>query len=135
MKKTLYSILMLMGAAIASVAVASILLAPPKEDKPILETKCLLIMVASNRSSILKETFIADLDNSIHRASSRSFAKDEYQIDVVANEGWMGLSWRKGARELGSSLTNVESEAGRHRVLLIRNPENPADQLSLSCSL
>jgi hypothetical protein len=135
MKKSIYSALLLLGTAIASVAVTSISLAQPKEDKPILETKCLLIMVANGRAATLEESFIADSDNTIHRAGTRTFSKDDYQVDVVANDGWMGLTWKKGTRLIGSALTGVANVTGPNRVLILPNPENPGDQVSLTCSL
>ena len=78
-------------------------------------------------------TFVAPLSGGSHGGDDRTFDFGAHQVQVTVDGKWRNLSWYLN----GKLVTAVVSASGDviagHQAIILYNPENPDDQLHLSC--
>ncbi|MCB0407168.1 MAG: hypothetical protein KDD34_03125 [Bdellovibrionales bacterium] len=73
--------------------------------------------------------------NEAHGGKERSFTYKNHEVTVVANDKWLGLAWWINNKKIGETIYVHTDPNVSSRTLLLMNPLNDEDQLSLNCNL
>lgn len=94
---------------------------------------CRLIFAGEN-SSYEKEFLVIHDPAASHGGEPQQFTYLKHTFVVLSDAKWMGLNWRYGDAVLAESVFTQSLDSKDSRVLLVFNPNNTEEQVSLSCS-
>lgn len=81
------------------------------------------------------EIEINDGSRGTHGGPERSFKFKNHEVVVVANDRWLGLAWWVNGKKIGESVTLSTATNAQSRVVLLMNPKNEYERVSITCDL
>ena len=81
------------------------------------------------------EMEINDKTRGSHGGQERTFKFKNHEVVAVANDKWLGLAWWKSGRKIGESVTLSTATNAQSRVVLLMNPKNEYERVSITCDL
>lgn len=81
------------------------------------------------------EVDIKDHHQGSHGGSERTFVFENHEVVVVANDRWLGLAWWVDGEKVGESVTLSTATHVQSRVVLLMNPKNDYERVSITCDL
>jgi len=95
---------------------------------------CQLIVVAKDRSKSFEEKFQADYFSGSHGGRPLTFEKGNQKVVLQASNNWLSLDWYRGGQLVAAGLTASSEPTTGSRALILMNPRNTDEQISLDCS-
>ncbi len=59
---------------------------------------------------------------------------EQNELTVMADGKWLGMSWRQNGELIAESVNLIRVEITQPRVLIMYNPKNTNEQVSLDCA-
>lgn len=80
--------------------------------------------------------FSPETSGESHGGAPKAFQAEGHEIQVLANQQWLGISWMKGGKKIaeGVFVLGGQDQAGQ-RVAILYDPSDSGDQVSLGCAL
>lgn len=78
-------------------------------------------------------TFVAPLSGGSHGGDERTFDFGDHQVQVTVDGKWRNLSWYFQGKLVSAVVSATGDVIAGHQAIIVYNPENPDDQLHLSC--
>lgn len=70
-----------------------------------------------------------------HGGAPQVFREGAHEIQVLANNQWLGISWVKDGKKIAEGVFVLgEKELASQRVAILYDPSDSGDQVSLGCS-
>lgn len=95
---------------------------------------CQVILAAESEEESFEEHFLADYASGSHGGREYEFKRKGHVLTVLASNNWMAIHWEKEGETVAEGHFVVSEAAGFHRVILLINPKNRNQQVSLDCS-
>lgn len=96
--------------------------------------ECRLIVAASEPSHSLEKNFMADYASGSHGGREHQFSNGIHEVTLQASNNWMALRWVKNGELVAEGLSAISKASDFDRVMILRNPKNSDEQVSLDCS-
>jgi hypothetical protein len=100
---------------------------------------CYIIgIIDDGRNGSFEFDFTVDLNKQgggTHGGDERVFNYEKDEVVVIANDRWLGLAWWRGGRKLGETVNLQTDLSTQSRVLILMNPENDNERVSITCDL
>lgn len=93
--------------------------------------QCQVIVVTEEEH--IEENFVAPATSQGHNVPEMTVTGQRHEVTAMADGKWLGLSWRKDGELLAESISLIRDVTSQPRVLLIYNPVNVDEQISLDC--
>lgn len=81
-----------------------------------------------------EESFYAPSTSSGHNVPEMTVSLMDHKITAMADGKWLGLNWTKGEEVIAESISLLRDVTAVPRVLMIYNPKNFNEVVSLTCS-
>lgn len=78
---------------------------------------------------------VNDANRGSHGGEEKTFEYKNNKVVAVANDRWLGLAWWVGDKKIGETVTLSTSLDSKSRVLVLINPENEYERVSITCDL
>lgn len=96
--------------------------------------ECQLIVVVDEKSENMHEKFMADYASGSHGGREYRFNKGPQSVTVMASNNWMAIHWERAGQVIAEGHFAISKPSDFHRVILMLNPKNLDEQVSLDCS-
>lgn len=96
---------------------------------------CQVILIVENENEVIHEKFMADFASGSHGGREYVFEKGPQTVIVMASNNWMAVQWERADKIVAAGHFAISKPTlDFHRVVLLLNPKNPNEQVSLDCS-
>lgn len=95
---------------------------------------CQLIVVTSDDSRSFQKKFQADYYSGSHGGRDFTFENGTEKVILQASNNWMSLNWFSGDQLLAAGLSASSEPTMGSRALIVVNPLNSEEQVSLDCT-
>ncbi len=80
------------------------------------------------------ETFPVSSSSQGHDVPEMTFTAQNHEVTAMADGKWLGLSWRKDTVLVAESISLIRDVTTQPRVLIMYNPANVDEQVSINCA-
>ena len=84
-------------------------------------------------SETLEKSFNAPKYSEGHKVPEMSLSGKANEVIVMADAKWLGISWHQSGQLIAESVTLIRDIVSMPRALIIYNPKNTDEQVSLDC--
>jgi hypothetical protein len=95
---------------------------------------CRIYAVVSSPTDEIEKEFKVSLKGSPHGGDPFSFQSARQQVNVTADGTWLVVEWTVDGKVLAKGMVAQSSDLVEHRALVLYNPRDDGEQVSLSCS-
>ncbi len=96
--------------------------------------QCRLLIAADDLAEGGDWTFPGDTSEEGHGGKISVFTAPPYEVQVLGNAQWMGISWfRKGEKIAEGVFVLGSDDRAAHRVAILYDPADSDRQVSLGC--
>lgn len=96
------------------------------------ETLTCNVIVVAEDEYIEKELKVMKVTKG-HGAPELSVEGKTNQVTAMADGKWLGLKWLKNGKLVAESVNLIRNESDQPRVLIMYNPNNTDEQVSIGC--
>jgi hypothetical protein len=93
---------------------------------------CQLLVITEQE--FIEENFVASSTSQGHDVPEMTVKGAAHEVTAMADGKWLGLNWRKHGEMLAESISLLRDVTGQPRVLLVYNPQNTEEQISINCA-
>ena len=69
-----------------------------------------------------------------HNVPEKVIKGESNEVVAMADGKWLGISWKQKGELIAESINLLRDLADQPRVLIVYNPKNTHEQVSISCS-
>ncbi len=91
------------------------------------------VLVITDKEFI-EETFIAPVESQGHDVPEMTVTGTNHEVTAMADGKWLGLSWRSNSVLVAESISLIRDVTTQPRVLIMYNPQNTEEQVSINCN-
>jgi hypothetical protein len=95
---------------------------------------CRTYAVVGSPSDEIEKEFKVNLKGESHGGDPFSFQSARQQVNVTADGTWLVVEWTVDGKVLAKGMVAQSSDLVGHRALVLYNPRDDGEQVSLSCS-
>ena len=95
---------------------------------------CQLIVVAKDSSKSFDKKFQADYASGSHGGRALTFENGSEKVVLQASNNWLALDWYRDGKLVAAGLTASSDPYLGSRALILMNPRDTEEQISLDCS-
>lgn len=97
---------------------------------------CTVLVIADDLKEVGEFHFTMDaVADESHGGSPKVFSIEKHQITVLTTGRWMAISWSRSGELLSETVTARSDDNAGSQVLIVYNPKNTNEQVSLGCDL
>lgn len=97
-----------------------------------LALECHITVVTDKET--LENTFTALEQSAGHGAAGPAINGQFNRVEVKADGMWLGINWTQDGELVAESISVIGSSSEKARVLIVYNPKNNNEQVSLDCA-
>jgi hypothetical protein len=109
-------------------------IAPPVAPAPTYSCQVILIATDLPQGSLTFKYTVSPTNVGSHGGQEFPFAAGTHKISAISNDRWLGITWTKAGVLVASSVFARSEVNQGSMALIIYNPQNPEEQVSLDCS-
>ncbi len=105
-------------------------------DGEVKNYSCTVIVVADDLTDgSMEKTFDVLGSSASHGGNEILFEAENHEVTLLSNGKWMGISWKRDGELLAETVVARSDENQASQTMIVYNPANVDEQVSLSCSL
>gem|GEM_PF-1670539 len=106
-----------------------------EEAAPVLvpNYNCEVIAIAGEAKDVLDQKFKADYASGMHGGREYTFENSVQKVTLLASNNWMAVRWEKNGEVIAFGHYATSKPSDDYRVILMLNPKNEEEQVSLEC--
>ncbi len=82
----------------------------------------------------LEQKFEAPMASQGHGGPEQTVKGEVNEVTTMADGKWLGISWRKNGELIAESINLIRDMISQPRVLIVYNPKNVDEQVSINCA-
>lgn len=94
----------------------------------------LMLILEDNKHEEIDEKFLADYGSRGHGGMERIYENGRNKVIVQASNNWMAIQWEQSGKIVTAGHFVISKPSDFHRVVIMMNPKNTYEQVSLDCS-
>jgi hypothetical protein len=92
------------------------------------------LMVVNADSTVEEKAFDITGPQASHGGDERDFSLGGQDISVQVDSQFINILWRAKDKTVANVMSAVDQHSNASRVLMVKNPENPDQQIQVSCN-
>ena len=112
--------------------------AEPITPELVADYKCEIILYRQAPAKGFSQVFMSSYSSGSHGGMSQTFGEGlnggTDVVTVQASNNWMAMNWEQNGKVIANGLAAVSAPSKDYRVMILRNPNNLEEQVSLDCA-
>jgi hypothetical protein len=91
-------------------------------------------VIVYTQEEVIEKSFKAPMVSEGHDVPEFTFKSTINEVTAMADGKWLGITWSKNNEIIAESINLIRDMIDQPRVLIIYNPKNREEQVSLDCA-